>query len=235
MEKVVAVIGPTASGKTALGEALALRFRGEIISVDAMQVYKGMDLGTAKEINLKVSQHLLDIVEPGARISVGDYQHKAYGVIDDVLARGKQPFLVGGSMLYASSVLEGYVFGGSGVREHVPRYETLVLGIAWDRDELKEKAAKRLQERINAGLLQEIQGLLSGGVSSEWLKSCGLEYRHYTELALGECTAHEAFERTRIAINQYIKRQYTWWRHHGQVHWVTGESEATSLVEAFLN
>lgn len=235
MEKLIAIVGPTASGKTALGEALALRHSGEIISADARQVYRGMDLGTAKEKVLRVPQHLIDIADPGDRMRVGEYQRRAYEVIDDILSRGKWPFLVGGSMLYVSAVTEGYVFGGSGVQEKMPHYESLLIGIAWDREELKEKAAIRLRERVEAGLLKEVEGLLQAGVSADWLKACGLEYRHYTELALGECTADEALERTRIAINQYIKRQYTWWRHHGDVQWVTGEEEATSLVEAFLN
>lgn len=234
MQKLIAIIGPTASGKTALGEFLALQFNGEIVSADAKQVYKGMDLGTAKEKHLKVPQHLIDILEPGQKISVAAYQKLAYNCIDQILAQGKLPFLVGGSMMYASSVLEGYQFQGKGWKQGKPRYQTLAIGLEWDREALKQKAKLRLLERVESGLLKEVQNLLDQGVSPAWLKSCGLEYRYYTELALGECTASQAFEHTLTATNQYIKRQYTWWRHHGQVIWLQDMQAAAQTVKVFL-
>ncbi|CAN5158655.1 tRNA (adenosine(37)-N6)-dimethylallyltransferase MiaA [soil metagenome] len=235
LPKIVAVVGPTASGKTSLGEHLALTFGGEIVSVDAKQIYRGMDLGTAKEKTLKVPQHLIDTKNPGEVSTVAEYQAMAYACIDSLLVAGKLPVLVGGSMLYAEAVLNGYVFNQgekSGVQ--VPRYASLKIGITWEREALKVCAGERLAQRIEAGLLAEIQGLLDQGVSVAWLMSCGMEYRYLTQQVLGELTAEEAFTKTHQSINQYIKRQYTWWRRHSDVHWVADSLEAERLVEQFL-
>lgn len=230
MKPLVAVVGPTASGKTALGEALAKKFHGEIVSADAKQVYRGMDIGTAKALELSVPQHLIDIKNPGEKITVAEYQQLAYEAIDTMHAEGKQPFLVGGSMLYIQAVLEGYAFG----KENRPRYRALTLGIAWEREALQARAKERLQERFDAGLLEEVEQLLKQGVDVDWLIRCGIEYRYCTLYLQGELSLEDAKRRIEIATNQYIKRQYTWWRHHGNVRWIAGEDEAVALVEAFL-
>jgi tRNA dimethylallyltransferase len=112
--KIVSVIGPTASGKSGLGILLAREFNGEIISCDSRQVYKGLDIGSAKvtrEEQALVRHHLLDVADPKTeRFNVCDFQRLAYEAIDDILARGKVPFLVGGSGMYSRSIVEGYVF-----------------------------------------------------------------------------------------------------------------------------
>lgn len=234
LPKILAVVGPTASGKTSLGEFLATELGGEIISADAKQVYRGMDIGTAKEKDLPIRQHLLDIRNPGERITVGEYQAAAYEVIDHLLAHDILPILVGGSGLYAESVLEGYVFAGAGKKEKAPRYQSLKLAIDIPREELKERAYVRLQERVAQGLEQEVRSLLEGGVSPEWLDSCGIEYRYYSWLVLGKLTPEQALEKTRIAINQFIKRQYTWWRRHTDVVWVKDKEQALRFAKAFL-
>jgi tRNA dimethylallyltransferase len=234
LPKIVAVIGPTASGKTALGAHLAQVFDGEIVSADAKQVYRGMDIGTAKEKDLAVPQHLLDIRNPGERIAVGEYQALAYAVIDQLLADSKLPILVGGSGLYAESVLQGYLFGGPGEKLAQARYESLKLGIEIDREVLKKRVSERTQCWIDEGLLDEIQRLLDQGVSVEWLESCGMEYNYLTQFLLGRMTREEALQKTNIAINQFIKRQYTWWRRHDDVYWVKNKEEAEELVRGFL-
>lgn len=232
---LIAIIGPTGSGKTALGEELAQRFLGEIVSADSKQVYRGMDIGTAKEKELAVPQHLLDIKEPGERMTVAEYQRLAYAVIDDILARGKQPFLVGASMLYAESVLEGYLFGGEKTKRRHPRYVSLKIGIALEREELKKRIAMRTERWIEEGLLEEIQTLLDREVSPGWLYQCGQEYRYFTHYLEGSLTLAEAIEKTNISLHQYAKRQYTWWRRHPDVHWVAGFADASSLIEEFLS
>ncbi len=235
MQPLIAVIGPTASGKTALGEFLALELNGEIISADAKQVYRGMDIGTAKEAVLRVPQHLIDIRNPGEAITVAEYQALAYSAIDDALARGKQPILVGGSMLYAQAVLDGYEFTELGKSvSATPRYRSLALGIAWDREALKAKATARLHERIAAGLADEVRSLLNNGVSPEWLDACGIEYRFFSQYVRGEIPLEQATTQTMHAIHQYIKRQYTWWRGHGDVRWVANQKEALEVSKAFL-
>jgi tRNA dimethylallyltransferase len=232
--KIVAVVGPTASGKTDLGCRLCQRFGGEIVSVDAKQVYRGMDIGTAKEPDLPVAQHLLDIRDPGQKITVGEFQAEAYAVIDRLLAGGTLPVLVGGSGLYAEAVMRGYVFGGPGGREAHPRYQVLALGISVDRDALKTRAASRLETRLQNGLIAEVQGLLDAGVDPDWLYACGIEYRYFSQFLLGNSTREEAIQKTLIATNQFIKRQYTWWRRNGEVVWVADYVQAEAAVTSFL-
>lgn len=111
LPKLIVIAGTTASGKSDLGVELAKRFDGEVISADSRQVFRGLDLGSGKitpEETQGIPHHLIDICEPGDFFSVHDFQRLAYPAIDDVLARGKLPFLVGGTGLYVSSVTEGY-------------------------------------------------------------------------------------------------------------------------------
>jgi tRNA dimethylallyltransferase len=106
--KVVAVVGPTGVGKTAVAEELALRLGGEIVSADSMQVYRGMDIGTAKQPPeaRRVAHHCLDLVDPGTPYSAALYQRDARAAIEDVAARGKVPVLVGGTGLYVRAALD---------------------------------------------------------------------------------------------------------------------------------
>ena len=112
MQKLIVIVGANASGKSSLGVLLAGRFNGEIVSADSRQVFRGLDLGSGKitqEEMRGVPHHLLDVCEPGDFFSMHDYQRLAYQAIDDIAARGRTPFLVGGTGLYVASVTEGYV------------------------------------------------------------------------------------------------------------------------------
>jgi tRNA dimethylallyltransferase len=232
---LIAIIGPTASGKTALASSLAVTLGGELISADSRQVYRGMDIGTAKERNLPVPQHLIDIKDPEERMTVAEFQALAYKEINNIHAAGKIPFLVGGSGLYAEAVMSGYLFEESGksTASH-PRYTSLKIGIAIEREELRKRVAARTSQWIEQGLLEEIKGLIQQGVSRDWIVSLGMEYRYFTLYLEGALSLEEAITKTNISINQFIKRQYTWWRRHANVHWVEGETEAEALVKAFL-
>jgi tRNA dimethylallyltransferase len=108
---LVVVLGPTAVGKTTLSITLAQALGGEIVSADSRQVYVGMDIGAAKptpEEQALVPHHLLDVVQPDEWLSLAIYQAKAYAAIDDILARGRLPLLVGGTGQYISAVIEGW-------------------------------------------------------------------------------------------------------------------------------
>ena len=113
MTKIIAIIGPTAVGKTALSFKLAERFQTELVSADAYQVYKGMDIGTAKATKDELAtyrHHLIDIIEPNEDFSAAAFQEAARTTIEDLHERGKIPILVGGTGLYVQSLLEGYEF-----------------------------------------------------------------------------------------------------------------------------
>ncbi len=129
--RVVVVVGPTAVGKSALAEELALRLGGEIVSADSMQVYRGMDIGTAKTPvdQRRVAHHCLDLVDPGEPFSAALYQTEARAAIDDIAARGLVPIVCGGTGLYVRAAVDDFVFApgeqsGNAVRE---RYEALLL------------------------------------------------------------------------------------------------------------
>jgi tRNA dimethylallyltransferase len=107
--KIIAVVGPTASGKTALGIALAKKFGGEIVSADSRQIYRGMDIGTAKptiEERRAVPHHLIDIKDLDEDYTVAEYQRDAIAAIDSIIVRGNVPLLVGGTGLYVRAVVE---------------------------------------------------------------------------------------------------------------------------------
>ena len=122
MQKLVSVVGTTASGKSDLGIVLARHFNGEIVSCDSRQVYKGLDLGTGKvtkEEQELAPHHLIDIINPNDYFSASDYQKLAYKSINDILQRGKKAFLVGGTGLYSRAVCEGFNMGEEEVDEEL--------------------------------------------------------------------------------------------------------------------
>ncbi len=114
LPKLVVILGPTATGKTTMAVFLARKFNGEIVSADSRQVYKGMDIGTGKDLNeygkgkSRVPYHLIDVVKPMTEFNVAKFKSKAVKVIDDIIAHGKTPLLVGGTGLYISSIVDNY-------------------------------------------------------------------------------------------------------------------------------
>lgn len=138
LPRMVAVVGTNASGKSSLGVRLAQRFGGEIVSADSRQVFRGLDLGSGKispEETRGVPHHLLDVCEPNNFFSMADFQNLAYRAIDGILARGRVPFLVGGTGLYVASVTEGYQLS-----DRVPN-------LAY-REELETKTTPELYEML---------------------------------------------------------------------------------------
>lgn len=111
LQPLLAIVGPTAAGKTALSLILAQALGGEVVSADSRQIYRGMDIGTAKatpEEQARAPHHLLDVVNPDQILTLAEYQRLAYAAIDDILARGRLPLLVGGTGQYVHAVLEGW-------------------------------------------------------------------------------------------------------------------------------
>ena len=137
---LVAIIGPTAVGKTAISLRLAETFDGEVVSADSRQIYRGMDIGTAKvspEERRRVPHHLLDLVDPDQPLTLAEYQKLAYAAIDGILRRGKLPLLVGGSGLYVQAVLEGWTI------PRVPPNPALRAALEREAEERGEAALHR--------------------------------------------------------------------------------------------
>ena len=131
MNKLIVIAGTNASGKSGLGVELAARYGGEVISADSRQVFKRLDLGSGKitkEEMKGVPHHLIDVCEPGDFFSMADFQRLSYEAIDDIIARGKIPFLVGGTGLYVDSVADGYELSDRApdleLRAHLETFET---------------------------------------------------------------------------------------------------------------
>ncbi len=131
---LIAVMGTNASGKSGLGIELAARYGGEVVSADSRQVFCGLDLGSGKitpEEAKGVPHHLIDVCEPGEFFSMADFQRLAYAAIDDILSRGKLPFLVGGTGLYVDAVIDGYELSeiepDLELRAHLETFETPAL------------------------------------------------------------------------------------------------------------
>lgn len=272
-KRLITILGPTASGKTDLAAHLAEKIEGEIISADSRQVYRGMDLGTGKDLEdyRDVPYHLIDICDAGTKYNLFQYQQDFHDAYADIQSRGVQPILCGGTGLYIESVLKGYHLSpvpqnpelreqladksleeltamlielkhrtGSNMHNHtdvdtaqrairaieietynlenptaereLPAIDSLIIGVDIDRDERRRKITRRLHQRLENGMVEEIQGLLDSGIPAEDLIYYGLEYKYVTEYCIGHLTFDEMFRQLEIAIHQFAKRQMTWFR-----------------------
>src|SRR5512143_686637 len=161
-DPLIAILGPTGVGKTALSIQLAEEFQGEIVSADSRQVYRGMDIGTAKPDEAeqrRVSHHLLDLVEPGEPFTLAQYQQLAYRVIAEINRRGRVPFVVGGSGLYVRAVLEGLTIPrvppNHGRRAELERADTADLYQQLQR--IDPRAAERIDPRNKRRVIRALE------------------------------------------------------------------------------
>lgn len=271
MRPVLAVVGPTASGKTGYAVAVARMGDGEIISGDSRQVYRGMDIGTGKDLGEygDVRCHLLDVADAGEKYNLFQYLRDAEQAVEDVSRRGKLPVLCGGSGLYVESFLKGLrlppvpenqalraslagksldelagILAGMKrlhnttdidscqrairaieieeyylahpdeareAREAVPRRST-IIGVDVDREVRRERISRRLDSRLDEGMVDEVRRLIDGGVAPEDLIYYGLEYKFVTEYIIGKTSFDQMRKLLEIAIHQFAKRQMTWFR-----------------------
>ena len=284
---ILVVLGPTASGKTAFAAHLADEFNGEVISADSRQVYKKMDIGTGKDYgdyqvgDHHIPCHLIDIVDPGNKYNVYEYQKDFLEVYQVLKRKGKLPVLCGGSGLYIEAVLKAYklihvppddelrksLYGKTlselrnillsyrqnlhnttdltsvkrAVRaieiakyysEHpeinleYPDIKPFILGVAFDRPTQRLRITKRLKERLEGGMIEEVEHLMKSGLSSSDLEYYGLEYKYVVKYLIGELSYQQMFEQLNTAIHQFAKRQMTWFRRMERngmkIHWIDG-------------
>lgn len=295
MFNLLSIIGPTASGKTSLAVQLAIACDGEIISADSRQVYRGMDIGTGKDLGeysvdgRAVPYHLIDIAEAGYKYNIFEYQRDFVSVWEDCRQRSVLPVLCGGSGLYVEAVLKGYKLlpvpaneslraslGGMSLQQlagqlgtykklhntteidtpkrairaieieeyyrthpyevkDFPDIQALIVGVDVSRETRRERITRRLHERLQNGMVDEVKKILDSGVKPEDLIYYGLEYKYLTLYLTGQLSYDEMVGQLNVAIHQFAKRQMTWFRKMERdgfdIHWLQAEMTVEEKVE----
>lgn len=292
---LIAILGPTASGKTSFAATLAYELDTEIISADSRQIYREMDLGTGKDLadytvnGKQIPYHLIDIAEPGYKYNVFEYQRDFLNAYQSIKQKGRLPVLCGGTGLYLESVLKGYqlipvpenpelrtrlagktlekltdllstyktlhnstdvdtakrAIRAIEIEEYYathdlsarefPSINSLIIGVDIDRELRREKITKRLRQRLDEGMVEEVRQLLNKGIQPEDLIYYGLEYKYLTLYVTGEISFEEMFKQLEIAIHQFAKRQMTWFRGMERkgfkIHWIQASMPTDEKIE----
>lgn len=284
MIKLLVICGATASGKTALAVECAKRLGGEVISCDALLVYRGLDIGTAKptiEERAGIPHHLIDVCDPKGSFSVSDFEQMALPILEDILARGKVPVLCGGTGFYMNALLYKSSFGSApadaAIREKyerlmreegrealharlrevdqesaeklhfndvkrviraleiyeltgrkkslqadgdVPRYPFEAFAFTYPREELYRRIERRVDAMLAAGLIGEVQGLLSSGVSASAQCMQGIGYKEVVELLKNDDNLSTMSDIIKKNTRNYAKRQLTFFKRMENLHWL---------------
>lgn len=298
---MITILGPTASGKTSLATALAFELDTEIISADSRQLYRGMNLGTGKDLaeytvrGKAIPYHLIDIADPGYKYNVFEYQRDFLEAYRSIRAKGKTPILCGGTGMYLESVLKGYkllpvpenpelrdslseksleelttilrsyktlhnstdvdtakrAIRAIEIEEYYkntpptqrdfPEINSLIAGIHIDRESRRERITARLRQRLEEGMVSEVESLLKQGLSADDLIYYGLEYKYVTLYVAGKLKYEEMFVQLETAIHQFAKRQMTWFRGMERkgfrIHWIDfsmPDDQKTEYVKQLL-
>ena len=234
MQKIIVIAGVTGSGKTALSIELARAVGGEIIVADSRTVYRGMDIGTAKVTKDEqgdVPHHGLDLVLPNEPWTVFDFKQFAERTIDEIVARGHVPIVVGGTGLYLSALTDNYDFATKSVGEK--KYEVLTLMTRAERETLYARVDERVDAMIASGFEEEVRRVYEE-YGAAIPSMTGIGYRQFVRYIRGEITFDEAVRQMKRDSRHYAKRQWTWWRHHGDAKAVSGAQEAIALATDFL-
>lgn len=302
---LIAIAGPTGSGKSDLALALARQIGGEIVNCDSLQIYRGMDIGTAKTPVAErggIPHHLLDLLAPDQVFNAGDYAALARPLLRQIAERGSVPVVVGGTGFYLRALLDGLaegpkrddalrqdlarreerrqgalhrilqrLDGAVAARIHANDHNKLIRAIEIcllarrpatevfgegraplegfhalkmvlnpPRAELHARIAIRTRAMFDAGLVEEVRGLLRTGVPKDAKAFESIGYKQALAELDGTLTREQAIELTTIATRQYAKRQVTWYRQEANIHWLSGfggdegvRAEAKSLIDSY--
>lgn len=299
---ILVICGPTASGKTTLAVQLALKYNGEIISGDSRQVFRGMDIGTGKDLDEyrtlsgDVLYHLIDIADPMEEYNLYRYISDFNNAFSSITSRGKLPVLAGGSGLYIEGALKNYnlhtapedpalrdslkdktknelleilrsesseilkktdtsssrrIIRGIEIARYIrnnpDEQETgdgnillpLIIGVLIQREELLKRIDTRLDQRLNNGMVEEVERLLKKGVTPEKLIRLGLEYRYCAMYLKNQISYKEMEDKLKTEIHKFSKRQMTWLRGMERrglyIHWIEGNDPeaAGKIIDSF--
>ena len=212
---LLCVLGPTASGKTKYAVKLARALgNAEILSADSRQVYRGMDIGTGKDLREygDVPYHLIDLVPAGTQYNIYQYQAAFADAYARVREKGAIPILCGGSGLYIESVTRAYKFEKeNGMPASALPKSVYYIGTLVTREERVARIDRRLEERLKEGLVEEVRGLLETIPAPDLIRY-GLEYKFVTQYILGQLSYEDMVIALGNAIHQFAKRQMTWFR-----------------------
>lgn len=298
LPKAIAVVGPTACGKTQLGVYLASEFNGEIISADSRQIYRHLDLCTGKDKDdyfigkKRIPYHLIDIIEPNREFSSADFQKKAITAAEKILKKEKLPLIVGGSPFYVYSVTEGWDFpkldhdpkirtkirqmslaekqealhkidpsayekidrnnprrleraleicliSGKKFEDFKPKakpiFDFLFLGKIYPLDTIKKRVKKRLKERFESGMIEEVASVLEQKkASAADLEKMGLEPRFISYYLNGKINKEELEDLLLKNIVSFAKRQITWFKKDQRINWIDNPEKAKIITKKFL-
>lgn len=292
----IAVVGPTACGKTRRAVSLANHFHGEIISADSRQVYRGMSIGTGKDLKDygKIPYHIIDIADAGEKYNLHRYLRDFSTAYNDILERKHLPIICGGSGMYVENAIRGIILPDvpenpelrlelenksieeltiilSGyktlhnttdidtckravraieIQEYYRSHpeeasladvrasrpiDCLVIGLDIPREDRRARISSRLIERLEEGMLDEVQSLLDQGLSPEDLIYYGLEYKYCTLHLTGKMSYEEMVHDLETAIHQFAKRQMTWFRgmekRGTKINWIPYDIDDADFID----
>jgi tRNA dimethylallyltransferase len=298
--RLVAILGPTATGKSALGIALAQRLGGEVVSCDSTAVYRGFDIGTDKVPLAErggIPHHMIDVAEPTDEYSAARYAREAAAAIRGITARGRLPILVGGTGLYYRALTRGFFPGpgrdatlrarldriadrrgperlhallarvdtasaqriqprdrkrlvralevyrltGRPLTEHfaatqppLPEYRVIAFALQIPAELTAERVARRVHAQFEAGLMDEIRGLLAAGVPPTAHPFTGLVYRQALEYLDGVRGEGETRELIVRENRRYSRRQLIWFRKEPNLRWIHAAGERADALDRVL-
>ncbi len=281
--RIVVIAGPTAAGKTEVAIRVARRVSGDIVSCDSMQIYKYMDIGSAKptpEERALATHYLVDEIDPSDEFSVAKYQTLAKEYISKILSQGRVPIVEGGTGLYLNSLLydmdfpgegkdkkfrddlteEARLFGNMFVYEKLKAidpeaaerihpnnlirgskaleaastgssmgdfnkfsrtedYDTIMFGVTRDRSELYDRINRRVDIMVDAGLFDEVKGLLERGISEDDISMKGIGYKEVLAYFDGVYTYEETLDKIKQNTRHLAKRQEAWFKRYQDMIW----------------
>ena len=301
MNKVLIILGQTAVGKSKLAMELAKKIDGEIISADSMQVYIGMDIGTAKPAKNELEEvphHLINVIAPDKTWSVSDFVSNAKIIIEDITNRGKLPIVAGGTGLYLNALIEGYdfpliqsdqqirkrlegeakSFGSGHLYEKLKKadpdaaskihfndtkriiralevieltgklmsqsqtknennlpYEPVVIGLEMDRKKLYERIEERVDQMLEAGLVDEVRNLIKEGYDDKLSSMQAIGYKEVAEHLHGKYSYEEMVNILKQNTRNFAKRQMTWFRRFKDVNWINVEKLNINDIISLIN